>query len=93
MASDTVRGSSAKYDAGAQVTKEEFICLHRNENLFATSAWDEAKDSAFLTARRSSANGSKIFGPLSPRVPYAQCHKGDRYYSSSMADSPVEMLR
>ena len=40
MASHTVHRASAKYDPGTHVTKEDFICLHRNENLFATTAWD-----------------------------------------------------
>jgi histidinol-phosphate aminotransferase len=30
---------SARYDAAAHVTRDQWLCLHRNENIFADTAW------------------------------------------------------
>jgi histidinol-phosphate aminotransferase len=40
MSAETTAKGPVRYDAGPQVAQEDFICLHRNENLFATRMWD-----------------------------------------------------
>jgi len=59
-----VKEDQARYDAGAQVTREDFICLHRNENLFASDVWTEERVADALRGVSLDAYPDPTYMPL-----------------------------
>ncbi len=64
MTTRAVDKDKARYDAGAQVTREDFICLHRNENLFAGEVWTEQRIADALRGISLDAYPDPTYMPL-----------------------------